>query len=133
MITYAEKEGKNPFNWNTFLNKKNYSTVELKKAWELSNNWITCACGNQCSIIDRNGFSEPTDSKLYRLGCKFTDNINCMFQSHMITMDDEDKKMFDKSKQDAKNILKKIEERSTELIKLKVKEFKKSLPKNIVI
>ncbi|PRP68133.1 hypothetical protein [Nonlabens agnitus] len=78
MISYAESQGEKPFDWYSFLNKENISDQEWQDAIMLSNDWVTCACGNQCNIIPRedeglyyrhNG--RPKDNLLSDLGGKF--------------------------------------------------------------
>lgn len=71
------------------------------KKWEnavdKAGDWVTCACGNQCSIIPRIG-NAPIDGKLYTLGLEFPSAIA------------------DGDFLGAMEILHKIEERSCELI-----------------
>jgi hypothetical protein len=38
---------------------------------QLAASWVTCACGNQCSIIPRSMSGMPSDIKLQKLGQKF--------------------------------------------------------------
>lgn len=123
--TYAESIGSKPFDWNNFLNKEEYTEKELSEAEDLANNWVTCACGNQCSIIPRAGLDSwnrhsPIDTKLRKLGYSFMEAIDNMSLYGCNTSEyykDEGKIMFNKSKKDAKDILQKIELHSSELIK----------------
>lgn len=98
MITYAESKGHEPFNWNEFLNKENITEEEWTNAYLLSKEWVTCACGNQCDVIPRNDDGTPKDWRLTSLGCLFFRFIKL------------------KRADDAKQILKAIEKRSTYLI-----------------
>jgi len=96
MKTYSEKEGTKPFDWFKVLNKSFIDWVELS---ELSSSWVTCACGNQCSIIPRNKEGEPIDLKLFQLGVDFHSAI------------------LNHNNYNALLILEEIESRSDELIK----------------
>lgn len=98
MKTYAESEGKEPFDWSEFLNKENITEEEWTNAYLLSNEWVTCACGNQCDLIPRNDDGIPKDLELNLLGCFFHNHI----ASRRID--------------DAKQTLKAIEKRSAYLI-----------------
>lgn len=71
--TYAETQGKPPFNWKAFLsNPPALWSTEHGAAARLSESWVTCACGNQCDIIPRNDGNAPEDAELYALGMQFT-------------------------------------------------------------
>lgn len=108
MQTYAQSQKKKPFDWDAFLKKaikSGVTEIEHTKAKQLSNDWVTCACGNQCSILERDDFNgEPMDDELAELGTEFHYNIS----------DREFKK--------AKETLKAIEKRSAYLINQKTKE-----------
>lgn len=97
--TYSEFKGEKPFDWNEFLNKKEKSIEEILKANKLARNWVTCACGNQCSIIPRDKLGRPMDNSLSQYGTSFAYSITY------------------RNWHSAKYILKKIEERSAFLIK----------------
>jgi hypothetical protein len=76
--TYAESQQEPIFNWNDFLQRAvedKLSEGEQENAKELAGDWVTCACGNQCSILDRHGDGEPTDTMLYHLGLEFDNHI----------------------------------------------------------
>lgn len=68
MQTYSETKGKEPFDWNEFLNRENISPNDDVDAYIRAKNWTTCACGNQCSIIPRNSEGKPDDYILQQLG-----------------------------------------------------------------
>lgn len=97
--TYAESQGRQPFDWNQFLSTEEHTDEEWEEASWLAAEWPTCACGNQCSIIPRDYMTgKPEDMTLYCLGMVFSNAID------------------GKSVQEAKEILMKIEKRSAELI-----------------
>jgi hypothetical protein len=64
----------------------------------LASDWVTCACGNQCAIIPRHFTGAPEDDVLYEEGKNFYEYVESE----------------DWAK--AKETLKKIEERSAEVI-----------------
>jgi hypothetical protein len=99
MITYAETWEKKTFDWNAFLeNPPEKRSEEHKLAIYLSGNWVTCACGVQCSSIPRNPEGMPYDCISKYLGVKFDLKIrNCFWE-------------------EAKETLDKIEKRSAEII-----------------
>ncbi|WP_216726053.1 hypothetical protein [Hymenobacter siberiensis] len=109
-ITHAEAHGREPFDWNKFL-AETHDDDEWEAAVELSGQWTTCACGNQCDIIprmtpellDENSFimkaiGEPMDSQLSQLGIDFHKAIGR------------------KNVHWAKQVLAEIEDRSSELL-----------------
>ena len=73
--TYAEMQGKEVFDWNKFLNKKDIKQMQWDQAEKLARRWTTCACGNQCDIIPRDTDGAPKDFPLQMLGLEFTSNI----------------------------------------------------------
>lgn len=116
MKTYAEKNGKKPFDWNKFLN--NPPDLEDLIAWEeaeeRSGSWVTCACGNQCSLIKRRTDDDwdgsdgaPIDEELESLGGDF----------HM--------DIIGRNIADAKKTLAKIEKRSIQVLKIQLREADK--------
>lgn len=111
MQTYAKQKGK-PFDWNKFLDKaitKGVTASEQSKAEKLAGDWVTCACGNQCSILEREGDGEPVDSELNTLGLDFNDEIHA------------------ENYRGAKKTLQAIEKRSAKLIAEKENEAIKTL------
>lgn len=92
------------FNWYKALTRKNITDAQWYKMQIRSNDWVTCACGNQCEIIPRiisadTGLqTRPKDTKLTNLGLDFNDAIGS------------------RDKVQALAILDQIEERSAELI-----------------
>jgi hypothetical protein len=107
--TYAEVWNNAPFDWNEFLNKESYTLSELDQADNLAASWVSCACGNLCSCIERNHDGSPKDEELEALGLKFSNAISLMLINHK--RDDP----YDTS--GAKSILAEIEIRSAKLIK----------------
>ena len=73
--TYAEMQGKEVFDWNEFLNKKDITVEEWKNASVLSSRWVTCACGVQCGVIPRLDDGGPLDAILMNEGLDFLGNI----------------------------------------------------------
>jgi hypothetical protein len=73
--TYAEANGAAPFDWNAFL-----SIGHTEEEWEaanvLSQEWVTCACGNQCDALPRNRHGEPLDPELFWAGNEFNSAIH---------------------------------------------------------
>lgn len=68
-ITTFAQENNRAFDWNAFLNKKNIEHYEWAYARIKAGSWVSCACGNQCSIIPRYGMDdEPKDIILSDLG-----------------------------------------------------------------
>ena len=99
MKTYAETQGKKKFDWNAFLeNPPERRSLRHRRATDLSGQWVTCACGNQCDIIPRSASGTPFDNELESLGFSF----------HALIDDGQ----WDL----AKNTLNLIEKRSSELI-----------------
>jgi len=99
MKTYSETKGKEPFDWNAFLeNPPRRRSLRHRMAMDLSGQWVTCACGNLCDIIPRTPFGIPLDYHLEHLGIMFYSDIK------------------DALWERAKNTLNLIEKRSSELI-----------------
>lgn len=107
MKTFSETKNKKPFDWNAFLIQKEITDKEWKKAKRLAQSWVTCACGNQCSIIPRDNNYIPKDTKLALLGSSFY------------------KKILNEDVKEAKKILKILETRSIILINQEIDYAKK--------
>ena len=76
MKKYTETQGQESFDWNAFLdNPPEKGSEEHLDACDLSQDWITCACGNLCDIIPRCILDRPVDGKLQRLGIAFYNKI----------------------------------------------------------
>ncbi len=101
MKTYSETKGRAPFDWNKFLSKALKDGVterQAERAADRAVSWVTCACGNTCSLIERARDGRPCDLKLNRLGMCFYGEV----ENHHW--------------HDAKVLLRKIEKRSAFLI-----------------
>jgi hypothetical protein len=74
MKSYTEEVGGKLFDWNIELNRpeNEIDWVELEVKAGL---WVSCACGNQCSVIPRNHNGEPKDNLLRSLGMEFYDSV----------------------------------------------------------
>jgi len=70
MQTYSETQGKESFDWNEFLNRENISEDAAEDARLRAKDWVTCACGNQCSVIPRDGEGQPDDYILRTLSAE---------------------------------------------------------------
>lgn len=73
--TYTEVQGVPPFDWHAFLAQPNHHDDEWHLATNLAGEWVSCACGNQCSAIPRELCGAPQDEQLYELGCAFARQI----------------------------------------------------------
>ena len=99
MKKYTETQGQESFDWNAFLdNPPEKGSEEHLDACDLSQDWITCACGNLCDIIPRSPSGRPKDYRLQMFGGMFYREIK------------------DGQWQQAKSTLLTIEKRSAELI-----------------
>lgn len=74
--TYVESQNQPAFDWNKALaNPPDQYTDEHQDLKLQADDWVTCACGNQCAIIPRYSAGGPRDDTLRHLGLKFSDNI----------------------------------------------------------
>jgi hypothetical protein len=72
--TYTQSREQTPVDWNRIIDNRlnnlpdgiNQRTLNI---W--ANDWVTCACGNQCAIIPRSSSGTPMDDKLEELGIDF--------------------------------------------------------------
>jgi hypothetical protein len=116
MTTYSETVGERPFDWREFLTRDKISDIEWDKAYILSKNWTTCACGNQCDIIPRDSDTgRPDDNVLATLG-----GTNGFHGAIM-----------NKLKEEALQFLELIEIRSGHLIKEFIEDEKAKLKQSI--
>jgi hypothetical protein len=78
MITYAEAQGEDPFDWKAFLEqpKKDIYDLDWDEASDRAMSWVTCMCGNQCDILPRTDEGRPIDDELAHLGVEFMDRID---------------------------------------------------------
>lgn len=101
MKKYCETVSGVVFDWNKFLDdaiQNGVKQIDYENACNLSVNWVTCACGQQCSIIPRSLVGMPENRSLMFLGSRF----NCLIEN--------------KDYLKAKKILQQIEQISIELI-----------------
>jgi hypothetical protein len=101
MTTYTEREGKEPFDWNSFLDRAisgDADIVENDLAKLYAKHWVTCACGNTCESIPRDSIGAPFDPKLRSLGLGFNSAITFGYYEN------------------AKETLKRIEKRSAQIL-----------------
>lgn len=115
--SYSQTESGSIFDWNTALQtavflkklttaKSNFNTEPYQEAYkrfreeleDLASDWVTCACGNQCSVLERDSYGIPEDRNLRLWGIEFAQNVE------------------DEAWHLAKRTLKKIEQRSAKLI-----------------
>jgi hypothetical protein len=113
-LSYTELiQDHEPFDWDEFLNRKAIDWGEWKDAVDLAGEWVTCACGAQCSVIPRYDNGMPKDLFLECLGFQFWGAIR------------------DQNKEEAKDILRRIEIRSQFLIRqIQKQEQKNEVLKN---
>ncbi len=117
MMTYAELIGRNPFDWDKFLSKMRYTNDQLLDAVRLSADWVTCACGNQCSLIPRNILDgSPRDIQLHTLGRTFYSSILDMWKYHDIRPTKAQRKQFIEARKTARELLSRIERRTAFLL-----------------
>jgi hypothetical protein len=112
-IPYSVEKRNGFFDWNEFLNRETYTVGELAEAYVMSTSWTTCACGNLCSIIPRKN-GKPVDESLHDLGECFCSAIMDMYIAEKCKYG---KESFENHREHAKNVLERIEKRSTILIK----------------
>jgi hypothetical protein len=90
------------FNWFAVLKDLSAgapcSINDQTKLSRMAGNWVTCACGQLCSVLPRNNMGRPLDVRLQMLGTAFFHRI-------------EEKKWCE-----ALSVLHRIEERSNELL-----------------
>jgi hypothetical protein len=122
MKTYSETKGEKKFNWFGALKELPTEDVASELA-DKAGNWVTCATGNQCSIIPRDEDDQPIDEKLNQLGLDFAEDVDTMY--HNIIYGDSS--AANKSRRNAIRILRRIEKRSAYLIQLELKNAKKLL------
>lgn len=68
MKTFAETRGEKPFDWNKALREDTISDEKWEEMENLAKSWVTCACGNQCSVLERTESGSPKDDILAKLG-----------------------------------------------------------------
>lgn len=96
--TYTETQNYAPFDWNQALSKSEITEKDWNIMASRTSSWVTCAVGNQCTVIPRDEQGEPIDDDLCIDGIGF-----------MVAIKKRDV-------EDAKAVLARIERRSAELI-----------------
>lgn len=92
MKTYSEEKGHPATDWGKELGwikgiidnfppeglseEDDYRISSL--AEDAQGSWVTCAVGNQCSIIPRNHYGEPEDPELREHGLEFAQNMSAI-------------------------------------------------------
>jgi hypothetical protein len=77
-LTYAETQGEHPFDWNAFLERAIRCGIDQHEAARveaLARGWVTCACGSQCSELERKSDGTPFDFNLRTNGQTFYHQI----------------------------------------------------------
>lgn len=98
-LPYSVTQGKEYIDWNKALaNPPPLNSLQHHVLTSFSGEWPTCACGNLCAALPRNDIHVPKDNKLCEYGIQFCEKIE------------------DGHWEEAKQILQKIEARSTELL-----------------
>jgi len=99
MTTYAEKNDAIVTDWNLVLNNWGDLDIIPRLGYvELSEQWVTCACGNLYASIPRYSDGEPIDSALRAFGVQFCNRLK---EGSIVT---------------AKETLRLIEKRSIEIL-----------------
>lgn len=120
--TYSELCGTPAFDWNIALDKAiagKLTSAEIVELKSKANKWVTCACGNLCSIIPRqiiDGYKmkgEPIDHELSGLGYYFNAHITNQYWEL------------------AKETLQKIESRSKILIFQELQKLNENRPTEV--
>ena len=69
----------NEFNWYTELEnaiKEEPTEEKHLELLRLSDKWVTCACGQLCKNLPRNGNGQPRDEELFNYGIMFSYSIS---------------------------------------------------------
>lgn len=72
MISYAEKQGQEPFDWVHHLNQK---TIDWESLKSMSSNWDTCSIGQLSTYLERTDNGKPLDGKLASIGLSFDEAV----------------------------------------------------------
>ena len=80
--TFCETFDIPAFDWNKALNEAErlqsgcrLDQNEFDDLRSRSDDWVTCACGNQCAIIPRQDTGQPRDVQLMLLGVSFAESV----------------------------------------------------------
>lgn len=82
--SYAQTKGKRPFDWEEFILSPEFSIQSLEAAQNKARSWVTCACGQQCSIIPRADSGVPMDDVLEELGAEFLIKIGDIKRAYRV-------------------------------------------------
>jgi hypothetical protein len=120
MKTFAQVRKKKTTNWNIALDTPVKDIDTWQKLSQLSGDWVTCACGNQCAIIPRGAKGMPENQTLRILGNDFYNAVrdtyfSAFFGRHVITFESNVKR--------AKKVLETIELVSAELIEIEIRKL----------
>jgi len=99
------------YDWPNIIHNIRHGLFTEREAKEWKNaayDWVTCACGNQCTAIERNIKGEPSDFNLSTFGEYFCQSIRQAFLSREVA---------EKHCNAALLILAKIETRATEVLR----------------
>ena len=80
-MKYSETKSKWIYDWPTIiddLEADHYTAAGKNECVKAAANWPTCACGNQCSTIERLRTGEPYDDELTRRGAFFATDIRAL-------------------------------------------------------
>lgn len=134
MKTYTEVKGNKKFDWFKELNHPciDMTLIDAEILNDKARSWVTCATGNQCSVIQRDSCGSPVDKKLKDLGTRFhEDAVYYMYETLRILSNVSPKptkayinatmKRADVYRLKAIELLHQIEVRSSEVIEEQIK------------
>lgn len=104
-LRYCQSQGAAPIDWYASIKEADAlsdwydRSRAFERLSEKSRSWVTCAVGNQCSILERSADGVPLDDELMQLGWDFNVAIE------------------ERNADRALQLLTKIERRSAKLIK----------------
>lgn len=103
-------------NWNTVIDRMeagDYDGDDYDEWDERANDWVTCACGNQCEAIPRGYTGAPKDAELFRLGGQFPVTLEVLHEAVEVGQGKASLKV---SADVARQCLADIERRSSEIL-----------------
>lgn len=111
----ADRPGPKPINWTIFLGLPydEYTPELLDRAIRASLSWVTCACGQQDSLIPRAFDGSPRDPTLVSHGSWFHSQI-CLMQGSYLSC--FKKEVFEIHRRNALDCLDLIQKRAIEII-----------------
>ena len=118
MKTYSESQKIDNIDWNQVLTGLEYGDDDfvdnLDHYEKASNDWVTCAVGNQCDVIPRSEVGAPEDKILSDLGQTFATRFATL--AYNIQNNSGHHRLISEGVGDCYSTLSAIEERSTTLI-----------------